>query len=77
MLSINTPKPTRGLDALSISPFLVIDNKMIKAYKKIFNDTFEFSNLIWAPLNLFKWMNFNEFGLKYQFAPIKEKWNFS
>ena len=27
VLSINTPKPTRGLDVLSISPFLVIDDK--------------------------------------------------
>jgi hypothetical protein len=26
-LSFNTPKSTRGLDALSISPFLVIDEK--------------------------------------------------
>jgi hypothetical protein len=25
-LSFNTPKSTRGLDALSISPFLVIDD---------------------------------------------------
>ena len=34
VLSNNTPKPTRGLDALSISPFLVIDDKPIKAYKR-------------------------------------------
>ena len=49
MLSINTPKPTRGLDALSISPFLVIDDNPIKAYKKIFNKAFEFSDLVRAP----------------------------
>jgi len=46
VLSINTPKPTNGLDALSIYPFLVIDDKPIKAYKKIFNNSFEFSDLI-------------------------------
>ena len=34
MVSINPPKPTRGLDALLISPFLVIDDNPIKAYKK-------------------------------------------
>jgi len=49
VLSINIPKPTRGLDVLSISPFLVIDDKLIKACKKIFNNTFEFLDLIWAP----------------------------
>src|SRR6185369_16732144 len=49
VLSINTPKPTRGLDALSISPFLVIDDNPIKAYKKIFNKAFEFSDLVRAP----------------------------
>ena len=49
VLSINTPKPTKGLDALSISPFLVIDDKPIKAYTKIFNNSFEFSDLIRAP----------------------------
>ena len=49
VLSINTPKPTRGLDALSISPFLVIDDNPIKAYKKIFNKAFEFSDLVGAP----------------------------
>ena len=31
VLSDNAPKPTRGLDALSISPFLVIDDNTIKA----------------------------------------------
>ena len=50
VLSINTPKPNGGLDALSISPFLVIDDKPIKTYKMIFNNAFEFSDLIWAPL---------------------------
>jgi len=34
-LSFNHPKPTKGLDALSISPFLVIDDNLIKAYKRI------------------------------------------
>ena len=34
---------------LSISLFLVIDDNSIKAYKKIFNKTFEFSNLVRAP----------------------------
>ena len=36
-LSFNHPKPTKGLDALSISPFLLIDDNLIKAYKKILN----------------------------------------
>ena len=49
MLLINTPKLTRGLDVLSISPFLVIDDKPIKAYKKVFNNAFEFSDLVWDP----------------------------
>ena len=49
VLSINTPKPTRGLDALSISPFLVIDDNPIKAYKKIFNKAFVFSDLVRSP----------------------------
>ena len=35
MLSFNHPKPTKMLDALSISPFLVIDDNLIKAYKMI------------------------------------------
>ena len=34
-LSFNHPKPTKGLDALSIFPFLVIDDNLIKAYKRI------------------------------------------
>ena len=34
---------------LSISLFLVIDDNSIKAYKKIFNKTFEFSDLVEAP----------------------------
>jgi hypothetical protein len=34
MLSLNHPKPTKGFDALSISPFLVIDDNLIKAYKR-------------------------------------------
>ena len=34
---------------LSISPFLVIDDNPIKAYKKIFNKAFEFSDLVGAP----------------------------
>ena len=34
---------------LSISPFLMIDDNPIKAYKKIFNKAFEFSNLVGAP----------------------------
>ena len=72
VLSINTPKPTRGPDALSISPFFVIDDKPIKTYKKIFNKAFEFSDLIWAPLNLCKWMQFNTFSLTCQFAQIKK-----
>ena len=49
VLSINTPKTTRGLDVLSISPFLVIDDNPIKAFKKIFNKAFEFSDLVRAP----------------------------
>ena len=35
MLLFNHPKPTKGIDALSISPFLVIDDNLIKAYKMI------------------------------------------
>ena len=34
---------------LSISPFFVIDDNLIKAYKKIFNETFELSDLGRAP----------------------------
>ena len=34
---------------LSIFPFLVIDFNAIKAYKKIFNKTFELSGLVGAP----------------------------
>ena len=34
---------------LSISPFLVINVNPIKAYKKIFNKIFEFSDLVRAP----------------------------
>jgi len=34
---------------ISISLFLVIDDNLIKAYKKIFNKTFEFSDLVRAP----------------------------
>ena len=49
VLAIYTPKPTRGLDALSISLFFVIDDKPIKAYKRIFYNAFEFSDLVWAP----------------------------
>jgi hypothetical protein len=40
MLSYNHPKPTKGLDALAISPFLVIDDNLIKAYKKNKNLSF-------------------------------------
>jgi hypothetical protein len=39
-LSFNQPKPTKGLDALSISPFFMIDDNLIKAYKKNKNLTF-------------------------------------
>jgi len=46
MLSFNHPKSTKGLDALSISPFLVIDDNLIKAYKKILNiKAFGFNDL--------------------------------
>jgi hypothetical protein len=38
MLSFNSQKPTKGLDALSISPFLVIDDNTIKAYKRLINN---------------------------------------
>ena len=38
-----------GAYMLSISPFLVIDDNPIKAYKKIFNKTFEFSDLVGTP----------------------------
>ena len=38
-----------GAYMLSISPFLVIDDNPIKAYKKIFNKAFEFSDLVRAP----------------------------
>jgi len=48
VLSINPPKHTRGQDALSISPFLVIDDNPIRAYRKIFNKAFEFSDLVRA-----------------------------
>jgi len=37
-LSFNSPKPTKGLDALTISPFLVIDDNTIKAYKRLINN---------------------------------------
>ena len=61
VLSINAPKPTRGLDALSISPFLVIDDNPIKTYRKIFNKGFEFSDLVGAPP---QYMHMNENHLK-------------
>ena len=33
MFVVNTPKPTRvALDALTISPFLVIDDKLVKVF---------------------------------------------
>jgi hypothetical protein len=38
MLPFNSPKPTKGLDALSISPFLVIDDNTIKACKRLINN---------------------------------------
>jgi hypothetical protein len=38
MLSFNSPKPTKGLDALIISPFLVSGDNTIKAYKRLIND---------------------------------------
>ena len=38
MLSFNSPKPTKGLDALIISLFLVIDDNTIKAYKRLINN---------------------------------------
>ena len=38
-----------GAYMLSISPFLVIDDNPIKAYKKIFHKAFEFSDLVGAP----------------------------
>jgi hypothetical protein len=37
MLSFNSLKPTKWLDALSISLFLVIDDNIIKAYKRLIN----------------------------------------
>jgi hypothetical protein len=38
VLSFNSPKPTKGLDALAIFLFLVIDGNTIKAYKRLIND---------------------------------------
>ena len=56
-LSFNHPKPTKGLDALSISPFLVIDDNLIKAYKKILNiKAFRFNDLWEDPLNMCLWI---------------------
>jgi hypothetical protein len=37
VLSFNSPKPTKWLDALLISSFLVIDDNTIKAYKRLIN----------------------------------------
>jgi hypothetical protein len=37
MLSFNSPKPNKGLDALTISSFLVIDDNTTKAYKRLIN----------------------------------------
>ena len=37
VLSFNLPKPTKGLDALTISLFLVIDDNTTKAYKRLIN----------------------------------------
>jgi hypothetical protein len=37
VLSFNSPKPTKWLDALTIFPFLVIDDNTIKAYKRLIN----------------------------------------
>jgi hypothetical protein len=48
-LSIDSPKPLGSLDALSISPFLVIDDNTIKAYKYINELRFEFSDKERAP----------------------------
>ena len=38
ILSFNSPKPTKGLDALAISLFLMIDDNTIKAYKRLINN---------------------------------------
>ena len=46
---------------LSISSFLVIDDNPIKAYKKIFNKAFEFSDLVRAPP---QYVHMNGFHLK-------------
>jgi hypothetical protein len=38
VLSFNSPKPNKGLDALIISPSLMIDDNTIKAYKRLTNN---------------------------------------
>ena len=38
VLSFNSPKHTKGLDALTISSFLMIDDNTIKAYKRLINN---------------------------------------
>jgi hypothetical protein len=38
VLSFNSPKPTKGVDALTISPSLMIDDNTIKAYKRLTNN---------------------------------------
>ena len=38
VLSFNSLKPTKGLDALTIFPYLVIDDNTIKAYKRLINN---------------------------------------
>jgi hypothetical protein len=44
-VSLNSPKSTWGLDALSIFPFLSLMTTPIKAYKRYVNEAFEFSDL--------------------------------
>jgi hypothetical protein len=50
VLSFNSPKPTKGLYALSISPFLVIDDNTIKTYKRLINNKiFESYDIVSSP----------------------------
>ena len=49
VLSFNSPKPTKGLDVLTISPFLMIDDNTIKSYKRLINNKVLNSMILWAP----------------------------
>jgi hypothetical protein len=49
VLSFNSPKPTKWLDALTIFSFLVIDDNTIKAYNRLINSKILNPMIYWAP----------------------------